>query len=185
MDKAIEGFRSANPDAQVKKINLIDCKINHCLNCLACRDSKTDQPYAQCSIKDDMDWISQDLFESDRILVGTPVHFSYVTGLVMVFLERMVWRFSKPEKSYLTLKGCPMPRLEKPRRVGIIVVSGAVPPALRIFCDEATGQIKSVMRDSLSGKTVADFYAGAIEQRGVEAYFDRAYRLGETLALAP
>ena len=52
----------------------------------------------------------------------------------------------------------------------------------RRFCDDATSLIKQTIKDSLNAKTVGDLYAGDIERRGVEYYFDKAFRLGKRLS---
>lgn len=182
IDKAIEGVKSKNPDCDVKKINLADYNIQHCRDCLVCRETKTDEPYAKCVIKDDMVQIYEELVETDALILGTPVHFAYATAHMMVFLERICWTFAKPEKSYLVIKGCPEPRSDKKRKSIIIVTSGIIPPLYRKFCDSATKCIEGVIRDSLNSKTVGDMYAGDIEHRGVERYFDKAYKLGQKLA---
>ena len=49
------------------------------------------------------------------------------------------------------------------------------------LCNWAAGQIKGVVKDSLNGKIVGDMYAGDIEHRGVDYYFDRAFNLGRKL----
>ena len=51
----------------------------------------------------------------------------------------------------------------------------------RKLCDWATGQIKTVVKDSLNGKIVGDIYAGDIEHRGVDYYLDRAFDIGRKL----
>lgn len=181
VDKAIEGFKSKSPNCSVKKINLIEHDIKFCKNCLACRDSNTDEPVAKCSIRDDMDHIKDDLLNSDYLIFGTPVHMGYATAVMMTFLERICWTFGKPERRVLTIRGCPLPRSNKTRRAIIIVTSGIVPPKYRILCDWAANQIKGVVKDSLNGKIVGDMYAGDIEHRGVEHYLDKAFKLGKKL----
>jgi NAD(P)H-dependent FMN reductase len=181
IDKAIEGVTSQHPESQVKKIHLMDHNIQFCKNCLVCRETKTDEPYAKCVIRDDMDMIYEDLVKADVLIFGTPVHMGFATAIMTTFLERICWTFAKPEKRYLTVTGCPLPRSEKKRTAIIIVTSGAVPPLLRRLCDKATYHIKEVIRDSLHAKTVGDVYAGDIEHRGVEYYVDKAYKLGQKL----
>ena len=181
VDRAIEGARSKSPDCRVKKIHLMDHDIQFCKNCLACRDSQTSDPVAQCSIRDDMDPIREDLLEADALIFGTPVHMGYATAVMMTFLERICWTFGKPDRTVLTLHGCPLPRSPKTRRAITIVTSGIVPPIYRLFCNWAAGQIKGVVKDSLNGKIVGDLYAGAIERRGVEPYLDKAFKLGQRL----
>jgi multimeric flavodoxin WrbA len=182
VDKAIEGTRAKNPDCSVRKIHLMDHNINFCKNCLVCRESKTDGPYAKCVIRDDMDWINEEIVKSDLLIMSTPVHAAYATGIMTTFLERICWTFAKPEGRVLTINAVPVPRsTEKKRKAVIIVTSGVIPPMFRMFCDEATSHIRGIIRDSLNTKTIGDLYAGDIEHRGVEHYFDKAFKLGMKL----
>ncbi len=181
IDKAIEGVTSQHPNSSVKKIHLMDHNIQFCKNCLVCRETKTDEPYAKCTIRDDMDMISEELVNADALILGTPVHSAFVTAIMATFLERITWTFAKPEKNYGPIIGCPLPRSEKPRTAIIIVTSGIIPPLFRIFCDKATPHIKGIIGDSLHAKTVGDLYAGDIEHRGVEYYVEKAYNLGKKL----
>ena len=182
VDKAIEGAKSKDPDLSVKKIHLMEHNIEYCRNCLVCRNAETDGPYTECVIRDDMDSIKEDLVESDALIMATPVHMGYATAIMTAFLERIVWSFTKPEGKTLTLKELPtVPRSQKKRKAIIIVPSGIVPPFYRRLCDWATPLIKSTIKDTLNAKTVGDLYAGDIEHRGAEYYFDRAYKLGQRL----
>ena len=128
-----------------------------------------------------MDYIRDDVLESDALILGTPVHMGYATAIMMTFLERICWTFAKPERSFLTVSGCPMPRSNKTRKAIIIVTSGIIPPLYRRLCDEATPLIKETLSDSLKAKTGGDKYAGDIEHRGVDYYLDRAFNLGRKL----
>ena len=129
-----------------------------------------------------MDQINVDILASDALILGTPVHMGSVTAIMMTFLERICWTFAMPERRILTISGCPCPRSTKKRKAVIIVTSGVVPPLYRRFCDQATPLIRQTLQDSLNAKTVGDMYAGDIEHRGVEYYFDRALKLGKQLA---
>jgi len=137
VDRAIDGVQSGSPDCDVTKLYLIDHDIQYCNNCLACRDSKTNGPVADCTIRDDMDAIREDVLQSDALIFGTPVHMGYATAVMMTFLERICWTFGKPERTVLTIKGCPLPRSDKIRKAVIIVTSGIVPPLFRKFCNWA------------------------------------------------
>ena len=182
VDKAIEGVLSVSKNCIVKKIHLIEHDIQFCKNCLACRDTKTQEPVAKCSIRDDMDHIKEDVLKSDSLIFGTPVHIGYATAIMMTFLERICWTFAKPEGKLLNIYGCPIPRSNKNRKSIIIVTSGIIPPLFRRFCDDATPLIKQTVKDSLNAKTVGDMYAGDIEHRGVDYYLDKAFNLGRRLA---
>jgi len=183
VDKAIEGARSKDPDCDVKKIHLMDCNIEYCRNCLACRDAIMDEPYAECVIRDDMDIICKDLVKADSLIMATPVHMGYATAVMTAFLARIVWTFSRPEGRFLHITGLPtVSRSRKKRKAIIIVPSGIIPPLYRRFCDWATPMIRATIKDALNAKTVGDLYAGDIEHRGVEHYLGKAYRLGRKLA---
>lgn len=182
VDRAIQGAESKLPNCNVKKLHLIDYDIQFCKNCLACRDSKTEKPVASCSISDDMDFVREDILKSDALIFGTPVHMGAATAIMMTFLERICWTFAKPEGKILSIRGCPVPRSNKTRKSIIIVTSGIVPPLFRRFCDDATSLIRQTAKDSLNAKTVGHLYAGDIEHRGVDYYFDKAFNLGTKLA---
>ena len=181
VEKAIEGAKSVISNCNAKKINLLEHDLKFCSNCLTCFKSKTKEPIAKCAIRDDMDKINQDLLSSDLLIFGTPVHMGFATGVMTTFMERICWVFAKPEKSYIVVNGCPMPRSEKKRKSIIIVTSGIISPYLRRFCDEAAPLIRGVAKDSLNSKTVGDLYAGNIWKRGVDYYADKAFELGKKL----
>lgn len=181
VDKAIEGFMSKAKICSIRKIHLMDYNIQFCRNCLSCREDHVSVPLAECIIKDDMESIRRDVLRSDTLILATPVHMGYATAVMMTFLERICWTFAQPGRRVLTIEDCPFPRGKKRRKVGIIVVSGIVSPIYRLFCDRASSQIRGVVRDSLNGKVVGELYAGDVEHRGVEPYFDKAYRIGKDL----
>jgi NAD(P)H-dependent FMN reductase len=182
VDQAIVGAKSLHPDINVTKLHLADYDIKYCKNCLACRDNQTDKPFANCTIDDDMGYVFQEIVKSDALILGTPVHMGTVTALMMAFLERICWTFAKPEGKILFINECPVPRTTKKRKAVIIITSGIVPPLLRRFCDDATPLIKRTISDSLNAKTVGDMYAGDVEHRGAESYFEKAKMLGRKLA---
>jgi multimeric flavodoxin WrbA len=183
IDQAIEGLLSKNPDAEVKKIYLMDKNIEYCRNCLTCRDSKEKGPRAKCIIRDDMDEIGQDLLDCDAVIFGTPIHMGFATAPMMTFAERVCWTFAKPEGRELTVTGCPIPRsTEKKRKTVIIATNAIIPPIFRRFCDQATALLKDMSQCGLNAKVVGDLYAGAIEKRGLDVYMDKARALGARLA---
>lgn len=180
IDRAIDGVRSVDPEAEVEKITLIDRKIEYCRNCMVCRNDDPAKPVADCVIDDDMKEIYPLLERADGYIIATPVNMASVTALLKTFLERVCWVLAKPGRR--PLPGCPVPRTERKKRLVVIVSSGLIPPLLRRFCDNATALIKDVGRCSLGARTVGSLYAGAVEKRGGEYYSGRAFRLGRRLA---
>ncbi len=182
VDAALAGCLEVRPQARYHKVHLDDLDIRHCRNCLTCRDNHDAVPYAPCIIKDDMQALYPLLADSDALILGTPIHMGTVSALMLAFLERICWVFSKPGKRYFTLRGCPMPRTAKARKAVVLAVSSLVPPLYRRFCDEATPLIRSTLRDTLNCSTVGDLYAAAAEQRGLGGYLPKARELGRRLA---
>lgn len=183
VDKAIAGVKAENPDSEVKKINLSDFDIKFCLDCLSCWKDTKSEPYAKCVINDEMNLIFEEIANSERLILGTPVHMGFATGIMMTFLERICWTFARPEKNYLNIKGCPGPRSKLKRKAVIITVSGIIPPVYKKLCNWATPQIKQTIRDSLNAKTVGTLYAGDVWNNGVEKYYDKAFKLGRKLII--
>ena len=181
VDKAIEGAMSKDNKIDVKKVYLSDQHIEYCRNCLACRDSKTKEPFAKCSIRDDMDILIKDILDADALIFATPLHIAHPTALMMTFLERTCWIFAKPEKNMILVQGCPAPRRKNKKKAMMIITNAIVPPILRCFCDNASQAMRDVLKDCIGSQIVGDLYAGAIEKRGVEYYFDKARKIGMKL----
>ena len=180
IDRAIDGVRSVDPEAEVEKITLIDRKIEYCKNCMVCRNDDPAKPIADCVIDDDMKEIYPLLERADGYIIATPVNMGNVTAVLKTFLERVCWVLAKPGRR--PLPGCPVPRTKRKKRLIVIVSSGLILPVLRRFCDNATALIKDVGRCSLGTRMVGSLYAGGVEKRGGEYYSGRAHRLGRRLA---
>lgn len=75
--------------ASVQIINLNEKKIDMCVGCLRCWD-KYKGGEIKCILNDDVSRILEELLGSDMILFGTPLYYEMVTGLLKLFLERMV-----------------------------------------------------------------------------------------------
>ncbi len=181
VDRAVAGVRSAQPEAEVERINLIEKRIEYCKNCMVCRNDDPAKPVADCVIDDDMREIYPLLERADGYIVATPVNMGSSTAVLKTFLERVCWVLAKPGRR--PLPGCPVPRSARKKRAVAIVSSGLILPVLRRFCDNATPLIKDVCRCSLGARMVGSLYAGGVEKRGVEYYAGRAFRLGKRLVV--
>lgn len=179
IDKAIEGAKAKVNGVSVEKLYLVDKHIEYCRNCMVCRNDDPGKKMAACVIADDMKSIYPMIDEADLFIFGTPVNCGHETAVMKTFIERIAFVFARPGK--WPLKGCPEPRTTRKKRAIIMVSSGVVPPVLRIFCDNATALLKDVCQSCLNVKVVGCLYAGAVEIRGVNAYFDKAYELGRKL----
>lgn len=178
VERAIEGARQ-HADVSVGRIRLVEKKIRYCTNCMTCRNDDPEKGIGRCPIPDDMREIFPAIQEADAFIFASPINMGTATAVMKTFLERTCWTLAKP--GHRPIEGCPTPRNTRPKRALIILSSGVVPPILRRFCDDATSLIKSACSSSFGARVVGTLYAGAVENRGLDRYRDKAYALGQRL----
>lgn len=157
--KAMEG--AASLGAETEMIMLRDCKIDYCMNCLKCYKDKTSE-IGPCSLKDDIDGILEKIRDADGIILASPVHNGFITGLMTVFFERIVWRTACSTGSFLgILSGIESRLTNKTRAIISISSAGGIPQRIRKYCDEGTPWLKSNAPLFFHGEWIGDMYAGA------------------------
>ena len=159
-EKALEG--AASVGAETEMILLCKQYIEYCRNCLTCyKDLESD--LGPCPIKDDMDMILEKIQEADGIILSSPVHNGFLTGIMTVFFERLTFRLCKATGHILNVRGCPEPRRQKVRAMAVIVSAGGMPPQVgRKYCNEGTPFIKDNLGMALNAASVGEMYAGAL-----------------------
>ena len=98
LQKALEG--AASVGAEVKLIQLADLNFSGCRSCFACK--RLENPAPGCVLKDDLAEILKELFQSDGIIMGSPIYFGAESGLYRNFLERLFFpmlRYTNPPSS--------------------------------------------------------------------------------------
>lgn len=181
VDKAIEGAKAHNDNVTVDKLYLIDKKMEYCKNCMVCRNDDPKKEIARCVILDDLQEIYPIINGADCFIFATPINCGTVTAVMKTFLERTCWVFAKPGKR--PISGCPEPRTARKKKAIIILSTGIVPSIFRRFCDDATSLIKSNCDCCFNAKILGTLYAGAVEKKGLNAFLDKAYKLGAKLTL--
>lgn len=195
-EKALEGARSLGADTRM--ILLQDHSILYCTNCLQCYRNKSEE-IPPCPRHDDVDLILAKIREADGVLLATPLHSGFMTGLMTAFFERIGHRVCLSRGSFHSM----MPNLEsrlnaKPRAVAAILNAGGVPARLRKHCDFVTPWFKECALPMFYGEWVGDLYAGAeltrlpeTEEDWARLYFsrklsdeqlDQAFQLGVNMA---
>lgn len=156
---ALEGAVSVGVNTEM--VMLRDKNIQFCKNCLTCyKDLESE--IAPCTIDDDDGEILEKIRDADGIIMASPVHCGFVTGLMTAFVERIAFRLCRPTGEFMGLKGCPEPRLTgKARAVATIVSSGGMPIELREYCDIGTPWLKDT-GVFFNGECLGDIYAGAV-----------------------
>lgn len=160
---ALDGAEAAG--AETEMIVLRDRNIQYCRNCLACYND-LESEIAPCPIKDDVTGILEKLRDADGVIFSSPVHSGFVSGIMVAFLERAIWRLSTPTGELMGLRGIPEPRLRsKARAVATIVSAGGIPQKMRKFCDQGTPWLRETVSVFCNGMPVGDVYAGAVFTR--------------------
>ena len=178
---------------QTELLNLYDFQINYCIGCWACAKNGT------CSQKDDFERIFAKLSEADVIVLGSPVYWGNVTGVMKNFFDRHTAKMTFPPdvkvistKPFLakirfaldSLRNFGPKNLED-RRKRFILVSAAtypfryimreVPPtirALKIYVSKLRGRVISTL---VYTDTLIQFF------NKKERILRRAYKLGKKL----
>ncbi|MDO4161606.1 MAG: flavodoxin family protein [Pseudomonadota bacterium] len=89
-DTLCDEFRRGAEDAghTVEKIRLSDKKINYCLGCGICNNTK------KCVQKDDMAEILTKMLNADVIVLASPVYFYGMNGQMKTLIDRTVPQYT-------------------------------------------------------------------------------------------
>lgn len=84
LQEFLRGAESAG--AITRMVYLNEKTIHHCTGCLACWEKTP----GQCALKDDMAALLERVKETDVLLLATPLYVHNMSGLLKVFLERLL-----------------------------------------------------------------------------------------------
>ena len=76
--------------AETEYYNLYDYNFLGCRSCFACQ-RKGSTTEGVCAIKDDIRPILEQCINADALIIGSPVYFSYPTGVFRNFSERLLF----------------------------------------------------------------------------------------------
>ena len=88
LESAMKGASEAGAEASL--VRLYELNFTGCKSCFACtlKNAKTD---GVCALKDDLRPVLEQARQADIIVVGSPVYFSFPTGMMRCFLERLMF----------------------------------------------------------------------------------------------
>jgi multimeric flavodoxin WrbA len=92
LDKSLEGVKSVFPDAETERIDLYSLNFKGCKSCFACKRING-RHYGHCVSNDDLKPVLDELADADGVILGSPIYFSDVTGVMRCFLERFMFPF--------------------------------------------------------------------------------------------
>lgn len=104
LESAMKGAAEAGAETEI--VHLYDFAFKGCISCFACKlkGSKTN---GLCAFRDALTPTLEKAREADVIVIGSPVYFSYPTGPVRSFMERLMFptmTYNAGERSILTKK---------------------------------------------------------------------------------
>ena len=88
LESAMNGAQEA--EAEVELVHLYEIDFKGCKSCFACKikNSKTN---GVCALKDDLRPILERCRQADVVVLGSPVYYSYPTGEIRSFMERLLF----------------------------------------------------------------------------------------------
>ena len=98
LESAMKGAQAAGAECEL--INLYDINFTGCKSCFACK-LKNSKCNGVCALKDDLRPVLERCRQADVIVLGSPVYYSYPTGEMRSFMERLMF----PVGTYLYENG--------------------------------------------------------------------------------
>lgn len=101
LEEAQAGAEEAG--ALTEFVNLYDIKFPGCKSCFACK-LKNAKTQGVCALRDDLRPVLERARQADVLVLGSPIYFSYPTGVYRAFFERLAF----PVYSYHYENGKPL-----------------------------------------------------------------------------
>ena len=100
--QAVNGAESVG--ASTETIHLYDYRYSGCVSCFSCK-LKHNAGAGSCAIQDELAPILDKAMNSDALLLGSPIYFSDVTGMMRSFMERLAFMNLTYDDPYRTAPG--------------------------------------------------------------------------------
>ena len=110
LESLAEGAKSTCNNVEVKTVRLYDIDYKGCMSCMACKLKGKAQN--TCRFKDALTPLLEEIALADGLVLGSPIYFGEVTGLMRAFLERLAF----PWLSYNDYS------LTAPKRMPVVLV---------------------------------------------------------------
>ncbi len=90
LEKSLDGAKAAG--AQTELINLYDLEYKGCTSCMVCK-LKNGKSLGRCAVNDGLKPVLDAIDKCDGLIIGTPIYFGNVTGMVRAFWERLLFQY--------------------------------------------------------------------------------------------
>jgi len=85
---AVKGALSVG--ATTETVHLYDLRYSGCISCFACK-RKLDAGSGHCALKDELYPVLEKVMACDVLLLGSPIYYSDITGMMRSFVERLLF----------------------------------------------------------------------------------------------
>ncbi|MBO2526010.1 MAG: hypothetical protein CW341_09985 [Bacteroidetes bacterium] len=89
LQKFAEGAKSVSGEVEVKTLRLYELDYKGCMSCMACKIKGKASNI--CKFKDALTPILEEISQADGLVLGSPIYFGQITGLMQAFLERLAF----------------------------------------------------------------------------------------------
>jgi len=110
LQNALEGALSRG--AETELVHLYDLTYTGCTSCFACK-LIGGKSYGKCAVQDGLTPILEKIPDVDALVLGSPIYFGTVTGIMRCFMERLLF-------PYLTYTNPPGSLFEKKIRTAFV-----------------------------------------------------------------
>ncbi|MBQ7450453.1 flavodoxin family protein [bacterium] len=128
LKEAAKGAKEAG--AEVEYFDLVDYNYKGCISCFACK-RKGNTTNGLCAYKDELTPILEKVRNADAVIIGSPIYYSYQTGMFRNLIERMLFAASSYMKDETT--GLTKRLLDKIINIGIIYTMNVTKEGAEFF----------------------------------------------------
>ena len=89
LKKFAEGAASVSDKIEVKTVRLYGLDYKGCMSCMACKIKG--RASNVCKFKDALTLILEEIAQADGLVLGSPIYFGQITGMMQAFLERLAF----------------------------------------------------------------------------------------------
>jgi multimeric flavodoxin WrbA len=83
---------AASKGAETELVHLYDLAYTGCISCFSCK-LKRGKSYGKCAVQDDLTPILEKIRDVDALILGSPIYFGSVTGMMRCFMERLLFPY--------------------------------------------------------------------------------------------
>jgi multimeric flavodoxin WrbA len=106
LSNVLDGARSQGAATEI--IHLYDYSYRGCTSCFSCKE-KGGESYGKCAEEDDLIPLLEKVAQADALVLGSPVYFGSITGMMRCFLERLLFPYTVYDANHSTLFGRKIP----------------------------------------------------------------------------